>query len=64
MNQTTKRDTKQRLAVDIESLAAMLSCGTATAKKIAELAEARVYVGRRVLYSVKKVQEYLDVMSE
>ena len=51
---------QQRLAVDIDGLATMLSCGTSTAKKIAELAEARIVIGRRVLYSVGKVETYLD----
>ena len=59
-----ERKADQVLTVDIEGLAAMLSCGTATAKKIAELAEARVQLGRRVLYSVSKVEKYLDAIAE
>ena len=64
MNHTTERDTKQKITVDIEGLAAMLSCGTATAKKIAEMAEARIFIGRRVLYSVDKVKTYIRIMAE
>lgn len=64
LNQTSVREAKQKLTVDIEGLAAMLSCGTATAKKIAEMAEARIIIGRRVLYSVDKVKAYIEVMTE
>lgn len=41
----------------------MLSCGNVTAKKIAEDAHARIIVGRRLLYSVHKVEEYLKDIS-
>lgn len=60
MNHTKVRDSKFKLAVDIEGLAAMLSCGQPTARKIAEEAEARITIGRRVLYSVPKVEKYLE----
>ena len=36
MRQTKERESSCRLAVDIEGLAAMLSCGQMTARKIAE----------------------------
>ena len=55
MRQTKERESSCRLAVDIEGLAAMLSCGQMTARKIAEDAGARITIGRRVLYSVQKV---------
>jgi hypothetical protein len=42
----------------------MLSCGADTAKKIADLAEARIIIGRRVLYNVNKIQKYLDAIAE
>lgn len=64
MNKTGIRGTEQPITVDIEKLAAMLSCGKATAKKIAEQAGARVIIGRRVLYSVEKIQQYLNAMAE
>lgn len=64
MRQTKERKTKQLLTVDIEGLAAMLSCGQATAKRIAEDAGARITVGRRVLYSVGKVERYLEAIAE
>lgn len=64
MRETKKRTTDTLLTVDIEGLAAMLSCGHATAKKIGEDAAARIIMGRRVLYSVKKVEKYLELMAE
>ena len=47
MRQTKERESNCRLAVDIEGLAAMLSCGQMTARKIAEDAGARITIGRR-----------------
>ena len=63
MRQTKIRKSNQKLSVDIEELAGMLSCGHATARKIGEDAEARIMIGRRVLYSVSKVERYLDAIS-
>ena len=57
MRKTTEYKAENRLTVDIEGLMAMLSCGEVTAKKIADYAEARVIVGRRVLYNVDKIQQ-------
>ena len=73
MRQTKERESNCRLAVDIEGLAAMLSCGQMTARKIAEDAGARITIGRRVLYSVQKVEilysvqkveKYLEAIAE
>lgn len=63
MRKTKHRFSENKLAVDIESLSAMLSCGRDTAKRIGEDAEARVYVGRRVLYSVPKIEAYINNMT-
>lgn len=64
MNKTFNRNDPDVIAVDIEKLSAILSCGRATARKIGEQAEARIFIGRRVLYSVNKVQKYLDSIAE
>lgn len=64
MNKTISRETDNALAVDIDKLSAMLSCGHATARKIGEQAQARIIVGRRVLYSVEKVQKYIQLLAE
>ena len=63
MRQTKERESSCRLAVDIEGLAAMLSCGQMTARKIGEDAGARITI-RRVLYSVQKVEKYLEAIAE
>ena len=64
LRQTKERESKQMLTVDIEGLAAMLSCGQATARKIAEDAGARITIGRRVLYYVSKIEKYLEAIAE
>lgn len=64
MNKTFNRNDPDVIAVDIEKLSAILSCGCATARKIGAQAEARIFIGRRVLYSVNKVQKYLDSIAE
>ncbi len=64
MRKTKERETDMLLSVDIEKLSALLSCGQATAKKIGEDARARIIIGRRVLYSVSKVQKYLETIAE
>ena len=42
----------------------MLSCGHATARKIGEQAGAKIIIGRRGLYSVEKVKNYLSYLEE
>ena len=64
MNGTIKRETDIKITVDINGLAAMLSCGHATARKIGEQAGARVEIGRRMLYMVDKVYKYLDALAD
>jgi len=63
VRQTKDRKSSTRLAVDIEGLAAMLSCGQMTARKIGEDAGARIIIGRRVLYSVQKIEKYLEAIA-
>lgn len=64
MNKTKDRGQGSPLTVDIEGLAALLSCGRATARKIGQESGARIVLGRRVLYSVEKVRRYIEKMSE
>lgn len=40
-----------------------MSCGRDTAVQIGESAEARVQIGRRVLWSVDKVKEHIRLIS-
>lgn len=64
MNKTKERPTSQPIAANIDKLSAMLSCGHATARKIGEQAGAKIVIGRRVLYSVEKVKNYLSYLEE
>ena len=42
----------------------MLNCGRSTAEKIANDAGARVKIGKRVLWNVKKIDEHLEKISK
>ena len=64
MNKTSLREAEEVITVDIEKLSAMLSCGRATARKIGEQAEAKICIGRRVLYSVDRIRKYIGDVSE
>lgn len=66
MNVTAKKaDTAtERRTVDTVGLQEMLSSGRKTAVQIGNAAGARIQVGRRVLWNVKKIQKYLDAISE
>ena len=65
MNPTKKIGTMEdRKMVDTAGLQALLSSGRKTAVEIGTAAQARVQVGRRVFWNVKKVQQYIDAISE
>lgn len=51
------------ISVDTNGLQTILSCGRSTAVQIGLDAQARVMVGKRVLWNVSKVQTYLDAVS-
>lgn len=66
MNTTTKYAVlvgHKRLAVTTDQLQALLGCGRKSAVDVGELAEARIQLGKRVLWNVQKVQTYLDLIS-
>ena len=67
MNKTTKENNLLpfgKSSVDTKELQEMLSCGRATAVQIGNDACARIQIGRRVLWNVRKVNSYLDSISE
>ncbi len=65
MNATRKTElNNQRKTVDTFELQSMLGCGRKGAVDIGTAAGARVQIGRRVFWNVKKVQQYLDAISE
>ena len=53
-----------KLSGTTPELASMLGCGEMTAVKIGTEAKARIKIGRRVLWNIAKVQEYLNTLSE
>lgn len=65
MNATKTKNTKgEKMLVDTLGLQEMLSSGRPTAVKIGTEAGARVQSGRRVFWNVRKVQQYIDAISE
>lgn len=64
MRKTNVIETDNKIAVDINGLQAMLSCGKGTAAKIGEDAQAAVRIGKRKLYNVRKIEAYIDSLSE
>lgn len=66
MNRTTKACESlpfNKASVDTKELQEMLSCGRATAVEIGNNANARIQIGRRVLWNVKRINQYLDSIS-
>ena len=51
------------LTVDSEDLQSLLGCGKKTAIEIGTLAEAKILMGRRVLWNVSKISKYLDAIA-
>ena len=65
MRKTKKQECEApKLLVDTEESKQMLCAGRAAAVRIGTDAEAKVQSGRRVLWNVKKVQKYIDMISE
>lgn len=52
-----------RISVNTETLANYLDCGRATAVKIGTDANAKIIIGKRVLWNINKIKKYLDSIS-
>lgn len=66
MNSTTRyntQDSSTKLAVTTDDLQNLLSCGRKSAVDIGEMAEAKIQLGRRVLWNVEKIKTYLNLIS-
>lgn len=50
---------EQCMAVDTDTLCKLLCCGRHTAVQIGDLANARITMNTRVLWSVQRIKEYL-----
>lgn len=59
-----KGKVENQMLVDTNGLQEMLSSGRPAAVKIGTEAGARVQSGRRVFWNVRKVQQYIDAISE
>ncbi len=59
-----KGKVENQMLVDTNGLQEMLSAGRPAAVKIGTEAGARVQSGRRVFWNVRKVQQYIDAISE
>lgn len=65
MRPTTKNNSfDSRITMTSEKLALSMGCGRKAAVSVGTEAGARVQIGRRVLWNVKKVQEYLNAISK
>lgn len=63
MNKTNATETENKISVDIKGLQSLCGVGRNTAAKIGEDAGAVIRIGRRKLYSVSKVQAYMDSLA-
>lgn len=59
MNISKRTENVEIVLVDLKSLSKMLGVGLAKAKNLGEDAGALVQLGRRRLYNVQKVKEYV-----
>lgn len=64
MKKANTMESGSKITVSTENLAKMLDCGRATAVKIGMAAGARVQVGKRVLFKMDKIEEYLNKLTE
>lgn len=63
MNKTKVVETDNKISVDIKGLQSMCGVGRNTAAKIGEEAGAVIRIGRRKLYNVQLVQEYMNSLA-
>ena len=56
-------DIAAKIAINTEELQSLLSCGRQAAVDIGDRAEARIQIGKRVFWNVKKVEEYINLIS-
>lgn len=63
MRRTTDFSAGRKITTDVAGLMDMLCCGQKTARDIAEAAGAGLNIGRRRLYLVSKVEQYLETLA-
>lgn len=62
MRPTKRTATVNNIAVDIRQLQEMLSCGRTAAERIARDSGAGFNIGRRRLYSVQRIRDYMETL--
>lgn len=62
MLKTANRSTKDTefITVSTDRLAELLDCGKSTARNIGEKAGAKIKIGRRTLWNINKIKDYLN----
>lgn len=60
MRKTKTDNSTDALMLTTSQLMAKLNCGYQSAVTIGTAAQARIHVGRRVWYSVAKIEKYLE----
>lgn len=63
MKKTGVRKSDDAIMVNTETLMKLLSCGRYSAVRVGIDANARVQIGRRVLWNVARVRQYVDAIS-
>ena len=63
MRKRIHAESDNKRAVDTQGLMQLLDAGRQTATQIGTAAEAKIKIGRRVLWNVSKIQKYLDSIS-
>lgn len=56
-------DIQRKIAITTNELQAMLSCGRYSAVQIGDQAEARIQIGKRIFWNVKKIKDYINLIS-
>ena len=62
-SQTNSIPAEKKIAVTTNELQAMLSCGRYSAVQIGDAAEARIQIGKRILWNVEKIKKYVGYIS-
>lgn len=57
-------DITQKLLLNTQELQAILSCGYSSAVKLGMDAQAKIKIGKRVLWNRQKVEAYLNEITE
>lgn len=61
---TKKTESGTKITVDTVGLQELLGCGRMAALEIGERAGAKIKIGRRTLWSVRKIMDFIDSVAE